>query len=68
MVIALPVLLQMMNARKGRVLTLAQACMHPKQFDAFKKLFLNEFGEKGLEGELQKIYAESHKQHWKGRE
>lgn len=68
MVIALQLLIEMINARKGKVLTLAEASMHPNQFKAFKKLFFNEFGDKGLEGELRKIYTESHKQDRKGRE
>ncbi|WP_025872711.1 hypothetical protein [Methylobacillus glycogenes] len=68
MVIALNILIQMINARNRKVLTIAEASMHPSQFKAFRKLFFNEYGEKGLEGELQKIYTDAHKQQGKGRE
>lgn len=68
MVVAVSVLIKMINARKSKVLTLAEASMPPQQFRAFRKLFLGEFGEKGLEGELQKIYTEAGKYEGHGRE
>lgn len=67
MVIALPILIQMINARKHKVLLIAEASMPPHQYKAFRKLFLCEFGDKGLEGEICKIYTESQQQR-KGRE
>ena len=63
MVIALQTLLALINARKNRALLYAESSLPENQFKAFRKLFLCEFGEKGLEGELQKIYAEDYKQH-----
>lgn len=63
MVIALNTLLAMLNARKNRALLIAEASLPESQFKAFRKLFLCEFGEKGLEGELQKIDAEDRKQY-----
>lgn len=60
MVVALPTLLALINARKNRVLLIAESSLSQTQFQAFRKLFLGEFGEKGLEGELQKIYTEYH--------
>lgn len=68
MVIAVSVLIKMINARKSKVLTLAEASMSPQQFRAFRKLFLGEFGEKGLEGELQKLFTEAGKHQRHGRE
>lgn len=52
-------LLDLLNARKNRVLLYAQAALPQSQFDAFKKLFLDEFGRSGLEGQLVKLDADS---------
>lgn len=46
----------MLNARKNRVLLYAQAALPDQQFAAFKKLFLDEFGMRGLESELAKLF------------
>lgn len=62
MVITLQTLLELINARKSRVLLIAESSLPESQFRAFRKLLLCEFGEKGLEGELQKIYAEDRNQ------
>ena len=62
MVVALQTLLDLINARKSRVLLIAESSLPESQFRAFRKLFLCEFGEKGLEGELQKIYAKDRSQ------
>lgn len=48
----------LLNARKNRVLTIAEACLPPSQFKAFKTLFLDEFGQKGLESDLERVLAE----------
>lgn len=56
--IALHTLLELINARKSKVLLVAEASLPEAQFRAFRKLLLGEFGEKGLEGELQRIYTE----------
>lgn len=57
MVIALHTLLELLNARKNRVLLYAQAALPQSQFEAFKKLLLNEFGRSGLEGQLLELDA-----------
>ncbi len=44
-----------LNARKNRVLLFAQAALPESQFQAFRKLFLGEFGRDGLERELERI-------------
>jgi len=56
--VTLQTILAAINAHKNPVLLFAQAALPEQQFKAFKKLFLNEFGEKGLEGKLAKLYAE----------
>ena len=50
--VTLPPILELLNARKNRTLLLAQAALSESQFRAFKTLFLDEFGQKGLESEL----------------
>lgn len=51
----------LLNSRKNRVLLIAQASLPEHQYQAFKKLFLDEFGERGLEKELKPLLIE--KQH-----
>lgn len=68
MVVALQTLIALINARKNKALLLAESSLPESQFKAFRKMFLLEFGEKGLEGELQKLYAEQKKGDWNGQE
>ncbi len=65
MVIALQTLLELINASKHQVLLFGETSLSESQFRAFRKLVLGAFGEKGLERELRRIYAED-RQH--GRE
>ncbi len=46
-----------LNARKNRVLLFAQAALPQERYQAFRKLFLGEFGRDGLERELERIIA-----------
>ncbi len=57
MVILLDALLQKLNERKNNLLLLAQASLPESQFNAFRKLLLNELGRNGLEGDLQKLLS-----------
>ena len=41
--------------RKNRVLTIAQSSLPEHQFQAFKKLYLDEMGERGFETELKQL-------------
>ena len=50
--------IDLVNARKNRVLLIAEASLPECQFRAFRKLFLHEFGDKGLEGELFQMFDE----------
>ncbi len=54
-------ILQLLNARKNRVLLVAQTSLPDSQFKAFRQIFLDEFGKGGLEKELVRVFAE--KQH-----
>lgn len=60
--VTLDTVLQVINGRKARTLLLAQAALPEHQFKAFKTLFLDEFGQKGLEKELARVYAEDRQQ------
>ncbi len=42
----------LIKVRVGKTLTVAEAALPPSQFNAFKKLMLDEFGRSGLETEL----------------
>lgn len=55
------VILERLNARKNRVLLVAQSSLPESQYKAFRQIFLNEFGKGGLEKELEKVITE--KQH-----
>lgn len=60
--VTLQAILEVVNARKNRALLLAQAALPEHQFKAFRTLLLDEFGQKGLESELARIYAEDRQQ------
>ena len=62
----LPVLLEAINARKHKALQLAEVGLSESQFRAFRKLFLNEFGHRGLESDLAGIVAEYERLERKG--
>lgn len=55
------VIIELLNARKNRVLLVAQSSLPESQYKAFRQIFLNEFGKGGLEKELERVLAE--KQH-----
>ena len=59
---------QLINARKNRLLLLAQAALPEHQFQAFKKLLLDELGDRGLDGELKQLFEKQHGMERNGRE
>ncbi len=59
--VTLQIILELLNARKNRVLLIAQASLPESQFQAFRALFLGEFGKSGLERELARVFDEHHK-------
>lgn len=50
-------ILTAIDRRKGKVLLCAQTALAPPAFKAFRKLFLNEFGNSGLVKDLQGLYG-----------
>lgn len=56
--VELAAVLGLIDARKNRVLRIAQAALPQHQFLAFRGLFLDEFGKNGLESELAQVFAE----------
>lgn len=60
--VTLRMVLDMINARKNRALLLAQAALPEHQFKAFRTLLLDEFGQKGLEAELARVFSEDRQQ------
>lgn len=48
-------ILPLVNARLNRVLLIAQAALPEHQFDAFRRLILDEFGRAGLIRDLDTI-------------
>lgn len=55
---------EMLNPRKNSVLLVAQAALPNDQFEAFKKYFLNELGERGFVSDLKRL--ECVKPEWNG--
>jgi hypothetical protein len=53
-------ILDVLNARKNRLLLVAEAALPESQFKAFRKMFLCELGKDGLERELEGILAKHH--------
>lgn len=45
----------LLNARKSRILTIAQVAMTEYQFKAYRSLVLDELGKDGLESELAQL-------------
>jgi hypothetical protein len=60
--VTLDTILRVINGRKSRALLLAQAALPESQFKAFKTLFLDEFGQKGLETDLARVFTEDRQQ------
>lgn len=55
-------IMSLVNKRKQRSLDLAQLAMQPAQYEIYRKLFLDEFGDKGLEGELKVLLRKGNAQ------
>ncbi len=56
----LEMILERLNARKKRVLLVAESSLPESQYKAFRQILLDEFGKSGLETELEKVLAEKH--------
>jgi hypothetical protein len=58
----LQAIVQALDARKNRMLLIAEAALPESQYRAFRKLFLGELGRDGLERELARLVAEKDKE------
>lgn len=56
------------NPRLSQLLLVAQASMPESQFKAFRKLFLNEFGNTGLLRDLEQLLGNARRQDRAGTE
>jgi hypothetical protein len=50
--------LALLNARKNKILTIAQSSLPQHQFIAYRSLVLDELGKNGLESELTELLDE----------
>lgn len=51
--------LNLINVRKNQALTYAQIGLSEHQFKAFRKVFLDEFGKRGLESDLEQLFDQT---------
>ena len=51
-------IIDLLDARKNKILTYAQVGMTENQFKAYRSLVLDELGKNGLESELEKLLDE----------
>jgi hypothetical protein len=49
---------QLINPRINQLLLVAETALPPSQFQAFRKITLNEFGNSGLGKELDRLFKE----------
>lgn len=56
--VSLEAVIKLLNPRKNRVLDIAEASLSASQYKAFRKLFLAEFGQSGLESDLERLFSE----------
>ncbi len=47
--------MELVNPHVRRILLMIEACLPPSQFQAYRKLVLDEFGRNGLVGELERV-------------
>ncbi len=59
--VVLEAITRLINRRVNRVLLFGQSALNNNQFEAFRKLVLDEFGRSGLAKELERVLTEKHK-------
>ncbi len=59
--VVLEAITRLINRRVNRVLLFGQSALNNNQFEAFRKLVLDEFGRSGLAKELERVLTERHK-------
>ena len=52
---------QLINIRINQLLLVAETALPSSQFQAFRKITLNEFGKNGLGRELERLFGEKQK-------
>lgn len=57
---------KVIRERVGQVLLIAQACLPGSQFEAFRKLTLDQFGRSGLGKDLDRIFQDYRNLEWQG--
>jgi hypothetical protein len=60
--VVIEVIRELLNARKRKLLLFAEAALPHGQFQAFRKLVLDELGNTGLEQDLVRVVAELRQQ------
>jgi hypothetical protein len=58
---------KVINERLNQVLLIGQSSVSASQYQAFRKLILNEFGRNGLAKELDKLFGTNTERHGTGR-
>lgn len=51
---------RLINIRLNQLLLVAETALPSNQFQAFRKITLNEFGNNGLGKELERLFGENH--------
>lgn len=59
-------ILKLVHGHINHVLLVAETALLPSQFQAYRKLVLNEFGRNGLEGELERLEGQVGSKEWDG--
>ena len=63
----IPLILDALNKRKDRLLLTAQVGLPDHQFDAYRKILLDELGRNGFEQDLEKILKQHTERNGTGR-
>ena len=57
--VTLQAIIELINARKKRLLDVAEFALPPERFLKFRKVTLDEFGRNGLEADLARLLGKS---------
>lgn len=63
----LPLILDRLNERKNRLLLTAQVGLPENQFDAYRKILLDELGRNGFEKDLEEVLMQHMERNGTGR-
>lgn len=58
---------RLLNARLNQILLIAESSLSASQFQAFRKLTLNEFGKNGMGKDLDRVFGVNTARHGSGR-